>query len=424
MGILEANKLIGFFMLFITIVVLFLLFCTFCHRLDQSILHPIRLFFLFISFLVIVSMVYWRNDYNWSFFGVLYILVACVALVAGCSFVGKRRLYTKQISVTNVHYWIYYIFISIGFLSFVQQLYNAGLSLSSIASFKSLLETNSKIAYARYNGGENVSILGQICLTFTYVSSICGGYVFNFSYTKKKRFLSICGILPSIFTMMVTNAKAGFIAAVILWYIGFIISYIKIHGKLPVISFSSFLRLSLIFIVAVCILYLAMLMRVGDFSSSMRKHILEKFMVYGFASILNFDYWVSLHAISLPYDLGKNTYMVLFRLLGISERVQGVYQEFNGSFGNVYTAFRGVMMDFGWLGGIFLYFIHGSIIQICINNLKQGGTCTISCGLLAASCFFLFFGFFVSPWVYTSFTLCIVLFMVFVYCFTYGIKNA
>ena len=410
--------------MFITIIVLFLFFCTFCCRLDQSILHPIRLFVLFFSFLVIVSMVYWRNGYNWSFEGVLYILMVCVMLAAGCSFIGKKRSHTKQISVTCTHYWLYYIIISIGSLSFVQQLYNAGLSLSNIASFKSLLETNSQIAYDRYNGGENVSVLGQICLTFTYVSSICGGYVFNFSYTNKKRILSICGILPSIFTMMVTNAKAEFIAAVILWYIGFIISYIKIHGKLPVISFSSFLRLFLLFVIVVCILYLAMLMRVGDFSSSMRKYILEKFMVYGFAFILNFDYWVSLNGMSIPYDFGKNTYMVLFRFLGVSERVQGVYQEFNGSFGNVYTAFRGVMMDFGWLGGLFLYFIHGSIIQLCINNLKQGGTCTISCGLLAASCFFLFYGFIVSPWVYTSFTLCIVLFMMFVYCFTYGIKNA
>ena len=405
----------------------FLVFCIFSCKLDKSVLHPLRLFFLFISFLVIVSMMFWRNDYIWSFGGVLYILVACVMLLAGCSFVGERHLPAKQISVTDVqycHYWLYYIIISTGFLSFIQQLNNAGLSLSNISSFKSLLEANAKIAYNRYNGRENVSILSQICLTFTYVSSICGGYVFSFSATNKKKILSICGIIPSFLTMMVTNGKAGFIAAVILWYIGFLISFLKIHCKLPMVSFSLFLRLLFVFLVVVCILYLAMLMRVGDFSSSMRRHILEKFMIYAFAPIVNFDYWLSLHGTSLSYDLGKNTYMTLFRLMGVSERVQGVYQEVNGSFGNVYTAFRGVIMDFGWLGGLFFYFIHGCIIQLCINNIKQGGTRTISCGLLAACCFFLFFGFFVSPWVYTSFTLCIVLFMMFVYCFTYGVKNA
>ena len=91
-------------------------------------------------------------------------------------------------------------------------------------------------------------------------------------------------------------------------------------------------------------------------------------------SISAFSQWYH-HYHGLGFDWGQNTFAGPFELLGFGERVQGFYLDFSHvgeTHINIYTAFRGLLQDFGFIGSIFFLLMFGFISAIVFYFVQKG----------------------------------------------------
>lgn len=421
------NILLLIFMTIINIIISF--------SISESVLHPVRLFVAVWSFFILFPILFWDISYTWNYTGLIWIEFAVFFMELG-ALLGKRlsirshsnvkEYYKEQVSTSEIeikYNWsVMYIIIVLGFMAAIASLLNSGFSLRNVLSLQGLLNTTSTIASTRYSGEPSGSTLIQILSVFTYLSALTGGYSFNYGKKLKEKVGSICAILPMVFSMLFTSGKSGFIAVVILWLAGWCVSYVRINGFLPKIKLKYLLGIIGVFILMMALLFFAMILRTGDTSKEMLNILYNKLWIYAFGQMVEFDGWFAGQESFTEYDLGVNTYMMIFKLLGLVTRKQGVYDIYVYGYGNVFTAFRGVISDFGLFGGLIYCFIRGALSQLCFNTIKNGRFAVLASMLIICSYFWNVYGFIISPWIYTSYVLMILGFGAFMFLFHYKVR--
>ena len=343
-------------------------------------------------------------------------MLSILATELGALLVNKKNKNIQKIKKYDRQYdWkILIIVIILGIIAFLIQLGLSGFDLTYFTSIQSIINMNTKTAEQRYFGEQKTTVISQILLLFVYLSALSGGYSYNFAKNKKQKMLStIISFMPELGMMFFSNTKAGFIACCILWLAGWCVSYMFLNGRLPKISLKYLLLLFSSFIALIGILYFVMLLRTGDFSIAMRKRIADKLWIYALAQVVNFDYWFSnMNVESLQF--GLNNFMFIFKDLGLTVRVQGVYTDLISGYGNIFTAFRGIICDFGVIGGLIYCFCRGIVTQYCMKRIVIGDIKTsISSCLIICMYFWNIYGFIISPWIYNSYILAIFAFEIF-----------
>ena len=107
---------------------------------------------------------------------------------------------------------------------------------------------------------------------------------------------------------------------------------------------------------------------------------------------------------------GSKTFMGISNLLGLEERVQGIYPEYlnigkNGFYGisNIYTIFRPLVEDFGEAGTMLVMFMMGIASNFSIKSLAAHRNVFIHQVLLVAFFGYLMWSFVASFYAYTSY---------------------
>lgn len=415
--------------LLIILILLFIVLILFSRVFSPSFLHPIRLIIIFWAMIIVLPVFYWmqRSDFSGgSYFWIVGFLFFMELGATVC-----KRSYGSQFASGEIKEsilangrsksWIYLkAIVILGFVSVVVTLITNGIQLSSVFSINGILNVNTYYSSYRSSGRiANASMFSQILSLFIYLSALCGGYCFNYAnaFDKSKRLWCVISIFPAILITLLTSGKSGTIASAILWLCAWCVSRAEMYGCLPRVSFKIIRRVSILAIVLLGLLYLAMLLRVGDFSVGTRQAILNKLYTYAFGQTLNFDLWFTRDAKLLGDGLGYNTYMVLPHILGIGNRISGVYYVIAGSAGNVFTAFRGVIQDFGIIGGLLFGFLKGFIteyayLMVCRKDSLHGNN---SKAVLFAEYFWGIYAFIISAWIYTSYFLMPFAFGIFLY---------
>lgn len=129
----------------------------------------------------------------------------------------------------------------------------------------------------------------------------------------------------------------------------------------------------------------------------------------------SFDIWLSDYFRSSILSYGKLTYLGIADALGLAERIQGVYTSLNETSSNVYTAFRGVISDFGIFGGLIYTSLHGLFLGMAVNTIYNSALPRFSIFYSVQCIFFFAFGMFVSPWTYLSFIAAAIIFWIFIH---------
>lgn len=383
--------------------------------------HPIRLFSVEWMFFVIVPIVVNMFEYEFNGIGLAWILLAVISYELGGALGNSmwrkmrpsvHRELCRPVEFYKLGWWFVNLNVLLASLAFVSTVLTQGFNISSFFNLNDFISMNTEMAYRRYNGAQSGNGLIQILSVFYYAAPLCGGYAICFATKKKEKILCVISLLPITLLMLFSNAKAGFIAACILWTSGYIISYYVKFGRTLKLKIKTVARILISLGVFFVLLYLVMLIRVGDFSKEMRDFIAQKFFVYGFGQMVSFDAWFAQKDFQQVAGVGKNTYMAVFDLLGVTERQQGVYEVLVNGYGNVFTAFRAVISDFGKYIGLFYMFVRGVITALAYNMVvgQRSKPHVVSKCLLAASYFWGIHSVFGSPWVYTLYVLSVMTF--------------
>lgn len=396
-----------FFLVAVTLAVCFLSFAMTKFR-----IYPVTIFTALFGFSIIGALLLFEDE-QWRYLGILWMIAALVfANIGFLACYGKPdgqksdQLHYMDMKINRpIARAILLLLIGCGFLWLGIELSTNHLTFSVFTSPDSLLEASTEFAERRYSGGTSTSIIVQLLTGLTYSAALCGGSFYLMFDARKDRAICIGTMLPISLLMILTNAKAGFVASMMLWLVGYTISYIKGQSQGISIFDKSVVLFLCIALVVFVLLFAAFLLRAGSLESWAFDSARKRLGIYAFAGIYNFDYWFSTRGFSLlDAQFGSNTFMSAFSLLGLVERSQGVYQDLLSGYGNIFTACRGLVQDFTSIGGLLIQFIIGCIEGHLVKRIHSDQS-PLAQVCLAAIGFFYAFSIFISPWVYTTFVM-------------------
>jgi oligosaccharide repeat unit polymerase len=235
----------------------------------------------------------------------------------------------------------------------------------------------SKFANARYEDNLTYSIFGPISLLFSNLAVIIGGLIFGAAEGKKPKKI-LLAFIPSIIILLTQSSKGLFFQSVFLFLGGMFIT--KLYANdFKIFSLKGLGKLAIVSLFLIILLAVSFLSRglqdiddVGVLLSNLR--IL--FATYFFGHIYGFSDWFTAYTGGLAafnydvsnYYFGFYTFTVIFEMFGSTKVTPaGVFEEYfvykDLLDSNIYTIFRGMIMDFGLVGALVFMLVNGFVLH-------------------------------------------------------------
>lgn len=387
---------------------------------------PARYFLLMWGGQILLIYTIFHNLFTFTGYGLAFISMMCLTFSTGSltgQFIGNRippddKTYTfkSKRALLFLH-----ICLILAILNVLQGIYANGFNIREILSFNVLMELNSAAAESRYTTNEQTTMLSQLSLIFVYLTPLYGGYLLPLLQGHKKIgcYLSV---LPALLISLTQAVKLGFITSIVLFATGIIISSYANNHSFFRIGKATILKIFLFSMLFFAILFLSMIFRTGKFDLETAEYIGDKFLIYAFGHLPVFDQWFTQNIGELIPNWGIKTFFGISNFFGIAERKQGIFTEFiyfgKNNFkqippemgSNIYTLFRFILEDFGFLGSILMMFATSVLSGFSWLMVKRQKNNLIFQTLLISVFFFLFMSFAISVWAFTSYIATIILF--------------
>ena len=358
-----------------------------------------------------ISALFLQNLIELRFEGDLFMLIAVTVFVMGtisCDYFyhpqpsGVALVFNKQRVLP-----LLLVLIAGAMVNPIYSIALHGFSLQALLSMQDLLNMNRAISEDRYYTGEAYSIVNQFFLIFSYAAPVIGGFCYRL-VGKLNKTLCILTLIPGTFIALTQSMKMVMMTGFILWFAGYIVCSYS-YGLSLQIKPKIILRFILIILGFFFVLFMSMVFRTGEISEKTILDISQKFVTYALGHMHCVDMWYTSYT---PVELswGSKTFMGISNLLGLEERVQGIYPEYlnigkNGFYGisNIYTIFRPLVEDFGEAGTMLVMFMMGVASNFSIKSLTSHRNVFLHQMLLVAFFGYLMWSFVASFYAYTSY---------------------
>lgn len=425
--------------MFIFLAILFSLISLFmafkCHdRFD-----PARWFILMWAGQIVLFYVIFHNMFTFTGYGLAYISMICLTFSIGTligQFLGNHMPEVKQeYSFNNKRAFFFFLTsLTLGLLNIILSIHEYDFSVKEIFSFRNLVEMNVLATDLRYSTNMQSSMFHQITLIFVYLSPLYGGYLLPL-FTDKKKIFCYISILPALMISITEAMKFPFIAGVVLWIVGIIVSSFANNKSFFRVKKSAILKLGISGGLFFAILILSIFFRNGRFEAEIFEQIKLDFLNYACGHLPAFDAWFTNNIGKIDPEGGIKTFYGISNFLGLAVRKQGVFEEwiyYGQSINhqipsvllgtNVYTMFRFLLEDFGFIGSFILMFLTGIVSGFSWLMVKMRNFTLFFQIILIAVLFSIPMSFIASIWAWTSTIATVVLFY-FVLLYTFSKKT-
>jgi oligosaccharide repeat unit polymerase len=401
---------------------------------------PARYLLLMWGGQILVLYFVFHNLFHFTGYGLAFISFACLVFSAGTltvhflgnnlapsgasqyTFNSKRALLLLQICI------------AIALINVFLGIRASGFKITEIFSFSMLVKLNVAVAENRYTGIEQSSLTTQLTLIFIYLAPLYGGYLLPLLSGRKKTWCYLSA-MPALLISITQAVKLGFITSIILWVTGIIVSSYANNISFFQVGRKMIIKVSLGSILFFFVLFTSMIFRTGKLDMNSAKYIGNAFTSYAFGHLPAFDAWFTNNIGDISPTGGLKTFYGITNFLGIAERKQGVFTDLvyfsknnfkqipPGYETNVYSLFRFILEDFGFLGSLLFMYLAGLFTGFSWLMIKKQVFTHFFQSLLIAMLFFVFMSFATSVWVYTSYIVTMILiYFIISYSFT-RIKN-
>lgn len=234
-----------------------------------------------------------------------------------------------------------------------------------------LFESAAMYAEKRYSEEIESNIYNQISNVFMYTSLALGGMLFV-TYKRKRYKILFLSFLTPILILITQSSKGSIFLAGFLFLGGYFIFNIYLGNRIRMFKIAK--KIILPILVLFPLLIISIVSR-GLYNSEI-SFILERLSFnlysYSFGHLFAFSDWFSFYTGGLSINTYKQTqlsfgfytFMPIFQALGDSREVPlGVFDEYiifpDVLQTNIYTWFRGLIIDFGILGSCFFLLVAG-----------------------------------------------------------------
>ena len=314
-----------------------------------------------------------------------------------------------------IHYFLY-LFAVLSVVTATLNMISNGFDLHSV--FFNLLKTSGKFAELRGHGNTGYGALGVISIFFTYMTPILGGFVIGAKKTLPKRILFLfIAIAPAIYFMLIQSSKIVALTAIVFLLSSMVLMKI-FSGKLDFsIKLLDGVKIVVLLFILFSFVMVSFVSRGGysDFSntSAALKKLFYAFNSYAFGQPYAFSDFFSYY-LGMPsfrnyqddfYSYGYYTFKPIFDALGGTKSFPPGFYDIGFSFGQlfetvIFTAFRGLIVDFGALGTIVFMYIFGYISHFFYYRLLYFRNSWVACIVFMAVMNFIALSYLIS--VFTS----------------------
>lgn len=365
---------------------------------SKSALVPSTLFSWYLGALVVFAAVYSGqlplNESLLLFLLVLQVLVAVTGKLA-LPTVDTRILRGGGYAESDVGGRWWYFLTIVCALGFFSQMFSGfarfGLS-GGLEDFLSLGNAYSVERY-RYGQGTGGSIIARWATFLVYPLSILGGLRGEFSSSSRRRVLALLPLLLSLGLSLLDSTRAGFLLASVAWVSGYCAARVLHTQSTPDIVSSGLIARSILGSGIATVVFTGIYtLRWGIAAAERQGSQLEKLasaLIGGLGRLSAI--WD--HVNIWPHDWGAVSFVGPASLIGLSSRTQGTYAEFidtrGGISGNIFTGFRGLLIDFGVMGTLILVPVALWALDRVFWRVKAGDQRQV--GVLAVAYFWILF---------------------------------
>jgi oligosaccharide repeat unit polymerase len=243
-------------------------------------------------------------------------------------------------------------------------------------SIAGLLAIGHFLSVTRYSG-EQEPLVYRVLITWSYPAAMLGGVDFALSNGRGRKLLSLAAFAPGLLVGFFQSERAPMLIAFCLWLGTFLATKIfKTGGAFHYLSRRLVLGMACFVLAALCFYIFLDSIRTHD---TQNDFIVEADWARVKSSFLGslsvFSQWAcKLDAAPLSY--GAYTFAGVFDLLGVHPRQQGVFENPvtlpDGSETNVYSAFRGLVQDFSFIGALVLCVGVGGLAGASYRHASAG----------------------------------------------------
>lgn len=251
------------------------------------------------------------------------------------------------------------------------------LSLREVFSLEGLFSSANAVAVARYGGDIYSTPLSSFMLGLGYVAAMLA----PFAYSRTRRRLTLLApVISSLVYAAVTTERLGLLVTVALTTGSLISRQVVEEGRVPNLS----PRLLVTVVVAglgVGMIFTSIaFLRVGKVDASVSQQVWDKQVTYALGSVPAFSLWYERHVhypSELPIAFGSAS-IAGVGLLSARERSDyRAYTEFvtidsTGRSTNVYTIFRGAILDFSEAGALAVFAMLGLLFGTAYRSAMAG----------------------------------------------------
>ena len=294
--------------------------------------------------------------------------------------------------------------------------YRQGISLHDIAF--NMFESAAQYAKRRYSDELDSNVFARAAIVCSYLAvTMGGGGYFHARGALRRASIIGAAFAPSVFVMLTQSSRGMLFLAAALFFGSFAAAKIC-AGRLSLVEAGTLGRLCLFILVAVPLVSLSFMAK-GLYGSGDLGYVVEQ-LVYRLSSytaghLYAFSDWYTftLGGVSVnQYDPvaqtnGFYTFMAIFRWLGDWREIpQGTYDEYFSYGGqitsNIYTMFRGLILDFGKVGGLLYILISGVVFHAAFYIMLKLRRPVVSITLYIYMYGYLYSSGFISILVYNS----------------------
>lgn len=277
----------------------------------------------------------------------------------------------------------FYVFSLLALFFFYLTMLSQGFSINDMIF--NIFETAGKNIQMRYSKTFEPNIFSKLSMTFSYLSITIGGLIFGEEKSNKKRtLLLVIAFLPALASMLFQGSKGLLFLFAALFFAGILIT--RIFKNHFYIFDNSTVKVTLTALLAVIPALIISFLSRGLYGNGDSEYLIQKLSYYissyAFAHLYAFSDWFSFamggNSINnySEHDLGYgfHTFTALFKILGSTEEVpHGVYEEYYKHEdllqSNIYTIFRGIIMDIGLLGSLLYFLLSGILLHLSFYSL-------------------------------------------------------
>ncbi|MEL4202815.1 O-antigen ligase [Plesiomonas shigelloides] len=252
-----------------------------------------------------------------------------------------------------------------------------------VADFKSVISIASAYTNKRYSDELNITVFSKLAVFTSFPVVMLGGLIYG---AKKRRTILFFSFLPSFFALFFQSAKGLLFVSAFLFIGGILVTSLfrsdfrLVKGRIN----KRIVMLGFVVILSVIVSFLSRgldKLPVEQMIDGLIRYLTTYSSGHLFAFSDWFDYKIGYphinkyHDIENGYSYGMYTFMSIFKLFGRGGNIPlGIYDEFY-SYGdyifmtNIYTIFRGMILDFGFLGSVLFSLFLGYCFTVSFYRL-------------------------------------------------------